>query len=113
MAKIIFRKNFYRCRTLIYPSKLPKASVIVIFNNEALSTLLRTVHSVINRSPVQLLKQVILVDDASENGKKYYFSLGPAKLRVMFINDVTQVGEGGSHFCVSTYEGLSKTGSLV
>ena len=60
---------FDRCKTVAYPRDLPNASVIIIFHNEAWTPLLRTVHSVINRSPPQHLHEVVLLDDFSDRGK--------------------------------------------
>ena len=42
-----------------------QASVIIIFNNEMLSALLRTVWSVIRMTPAEYLHEIVLVDDAS------------------------------------------------
>nr|XP_033771635.1 polypeptide N-acetylgalactosaminyltransferase 6-like [Geotrypetes seraphini] len=49
-----------------YPALSP-VSVIIIFHNEARSTLLRTVYSVLSTVPHFLLLEIILVDDASTN----------------------------------------------
>lgn len=59
-----------RCREKSYPADLPSASVVICFYNEALSALLRTVHSVLDRTPGHLLHEIILVDDNSELGER-------------------------------------------
>ncbi|GLH02695.1 hypothetical protein R5R35_003764 [Gryllus longicercus] len=65
------------CKRRKYDEDLPNASVVIIFNNEAWSPLIRTVYSVINGSPKHLLKEIILVDDKSDRavlqGKLEYY----------------------------------------
>uniref|UniRef100_A0A3B3IBW0 Glycosyltransferase 2-like domain-containing protein n=1 Tax=Oryzias latipes TaxID=8090 RepID=A0A3B3IBW0_ORYLA len=46
---------------------LPSASVVICFHEEPWSTLMRTVHSVLDTSPRQYLQEVLLVDDLSQN----------------------------------------------
>uniref|UniRef100_A0A8C0UKA6 Polypeptide N-acetylgalactosaminyltransferase 18 n=1 Tax=Cyanistes caeruleus TaxID=156563 RepID=A0A8C0UKA6_CYACU len=55
------------CRNLTFPESLPEVSIVFIFVNEALSVILRSIHSAINRTPAHLLKEIILVDDNSNN----------------------------------------------
>ncbi|CAJ0584892.1 unnamed protein product, partial [Mesorhabditis spiculigera] len=54
------------CMDMKYSSKLPTVSVIFPVHEEHNSTLIRSVWTVIHRSPPGLVKEVILVDDSSE-----------------------------------------------
>lgn len=66
--------SFHPCRCLQqkYDSSLPTASVIICFHDEAWSTLLRTVHSIMDTAPKALLKDIILVDDLSQQGSSHF-----------------------------------------
>ena len=53
------------CSAAAYESDLPTTSVIITFHNELRSTLLRTIVSVIRKTPAHILKEIVLVDDNS------------------------------------------------
>ncbi|KAM6987414.1 LOW QUALITY PROTEIN: polypeptide N-acetylgalactosaminyltransferase 17-like [Tautogolabrus adspersus] len=56
-----------KCKSISYPTDLPQISIIFIFVNEALSVILRCVHTAVNHTPAHLLKEIILVDDNSDD----------------------------------------------
>jgi polypeptide N-acetylgalactosaminyltransferase len=45
-----------------------QVSIIIPVHDEHLITLIRSVHSILNRTPAKLLEEIILVDDASGKG---------------------------------------------
>ena len=57
-----------RCLEKSYPKDLPSIGVVLIYLNEALSVIKRAMRSIIDRTPKNLLKEIIMVDDNSSNG---------------------------------------------
>ncbi len=67
-----FHLSTCRCLSLSYPLRLPRMSVVVVFHNEPVSTLLRTAASVARRTPRELLREIIMVDDDSDLGEMLF-----------------------------------------
>ena len=54
------------CKKLKYSTELPSASVIICYYHEELNVLLRTIHSVLERTPSDTLKEVLVINDHSD-----------------------------------------------
>ncbi|KAH7967344.1 hypothetical protein HPB49_024183 [Dermacentor silvarum] len=66
LNRTLFDNRPRKCLVLTYPKDLPSVSVVITFYNEILSALLRTVYSIVNRSPPRILREIVLVDDFSD-----------------------------------------------
>lgn len=55
------------CQTQKYANDLPNASIVICFYNEHYTTLMRSLQSLIVRTPMSLLHEIILVNDYSES----------------------------------------------
>ncbi|XP_053668217.1 putative polypeptide N-acetylgalactosaminyltransferase 9 [Anopheles marshallii] len=74
--------------------RLPATSIVIVFYNEVWSVLTRTVHSVLDRSPSHLIREIILVDDCSnfpflKTQLEEYFDAYPV---VRFIRATERLG---------------------
>ncbi|KAH8246190.1 hypothetical protein KR038_003083 [Drosophila bunnanda] len=66
--RILYDMRHRSCKKLNYPAKkLPSVSVVITYHNEEASVLLRTLSSLRSRTPVPLLREIILVDDGSSS----------------------------------------------
>ncbi|XP_029952580.1 probable polypeptide N-acetylgalactosaminyltransferase 8 [Salarias fasciatus] len=56
-----------RCLDKSYPKDLPSLAVVLIYLDEALSVLKRALRSIVDRTPRNVLKEIVMVDDNSSN----------------------------------------------
>ncbi|KAI6192469.1 putative N-acetylgalactosaminyltransferase 8 [Aphelenchoides fujianensis] len=59
---VTYHKN---CENLTYSDLKLKASILIIYHNEAFSVLIRMITGIFERTPPELLHEIILYDDAS------------------------------------------------
>ncbi|XP_039554600.1 polypeptide N-acetylgalactosaminyltransferase 5 isoform X2 [Passer montanus] len=69
---------------------LPSTSIIMCFVDEVWSALLRSVHSVLGRSPPHLVEEIILVDDCSTKGAVLTFLDSHVECNVGWLEPLLQ-----------------------
>ena len=62
--KNIILFSYFRCLSHVFPPDLPTTSIVIVFHNEGNSTLLRTLTSIVSKSPIEFIQEIIMVDDA-------------------------------------------------
>ncbi|XP_045176214.2 polypeptide N-acetylgalactosaminyltransferase 13-like [Mercenaria mercenaria] len=67
IKRILPDKRPEKCKEIEYPSDLPEVSIVIVFREEPIASLLRTIYSVLETSPDHLIKEIILVDDGSQD----------------------------------------------
>ncbi|EGD74062.1 polypeptide N-acetylgalactosaminyltransferase 1 [Salpingoeca rosetta] len=84
-----FRGN--QCSNVPYDGEL-RASVIIIQHNEEPTTLFRTVASVLARTPMALLSDIVVVDDASQTDLSSLFDGIHVGVPVQFVRSDERLG---------------------
>ena len=54
------------CKKQVYHDKLPSASIVICYYHEEINVLLRTIHSVLERTPSGILKEILIINDQSD-----------------------------------------------
>ena len=84
------------CRNREYPVDLPTTSIIIVYHNEGNTTLLRGLMSIVRKSPAKYLKEIILVDDHSEDREYLHGPLDEfvkhLPVRVKIIRNTERLG---------------------
>lgn len=84
----------FSCKTKEYLFDAFKTtSVIITFYNEAKSTLMRTIISILKRTSPELLREIILIDDFSTNNMSDFIYESQIEKLKFYRNDKRE-GEG-------------------
>lgn len=75
------RSNHCKNKEMNLSTNLPPTSIIITFYNEAWSTLLRSVHSVLDHSQEVLVEEILLVDDYSDMSELLRHDASKIKLK--------------------------------
>ncbi|VDO96585.1 unnamed protein product [Soboliphyme baturini] len=59
--------GYQRCRSMKYTEELGNASIVICYFNEATSVLIRMVNSILDRTPMRYIHEILLVDDFSDS----------------------------------------------